>query len=78
MATGSNSWTTFISNGLIAGVPAWKPKIASAVLLQLGKKGEVITATSFSGTPVAIGRNNEIGTVVITDSGTSFGLVLVN
>ena len=78
VATGSNSWTTFISNGLIAGVPAWKPKIASAVLLQLGKKGEVITATSFSGTPVAIGRNNEIGTVVITDSGTSFGLVLVN
>ena len=78
VATGSNSWTTFISNGLIAGVPAWKPKIASAVLLQLGKKGEVITATSFSGTPVAIGRNNEIGTVIITDSGTSFGLVLVN
>lgn len=78
VATGSNSWTTFISNGPIAGVPAWKPKIASAVLLQLGKKGEVITATSFSGTPVAIGRNNEIGTVVITDSGTSFGLVLVN
>ena len=78
VATGSNSWTTFISNGPIAGVPAWKPKIASAVLLQLGKKGEVITATSFSGTPVAIGRNNEIGTVIITDSGTSFGLVLVN
>jgi hypothetical protein len=78
VATGDNSWATFISSGAISGVASWKPKVATAVLLQLGKKGEVITASSFSGMPVAIVRNNEIGTVVITDSGTSFGLVLVN
>jgi hypothetical protein len=78
VASSTNSWATFISSGPISGIASWKPKVATAVLLQLGKKGEVITASSFTGTPVAIARNNEIGTVVITDSGTSFGLVLVN
>ena len=78
VATGTNSWATFVSSGAISGLSAWKPKTPTTVVLQLGKKGEVITAHSLSGTPVAIGRNNEIGTAVITDSGTSFGLVLIN
>ena len=78
VATGTNSWATFVSSGAISGLSAWKPKTPTTVALQLGKKGEVITAHSLSGTPVAIGRNNEIGTAVITDSGTSFGLVLIN
>ena len=78
VATGSNSWATFVSTGAIAGVPSWKPKVPTAVVLELGKKGEVISASAISGTPVAISRNNEIGTVVITDSGTSFGIVLIN
>jgi hypothetical protein len=78
VAAGTNSWTTFISTGAITGVPSWKPKVPTAVILELGKKGEVITASSISGSPVAIARNNEIGTVVITDSGTSFGIVLIN
>ena len=78
VASGTNSWVTFVSNGAITGVSAWKPKTATTVVLQLGKKGEVVTAHSLSGAPVAIGRNNELGTVVITDSGTSFGLVLIN
>ena len=59
-------------------MPSWKPKVPTAVILELGKKGEVITASAISGSPVAIDRNNEIGTVVITDSGTSFGIVLIN
>ena len=78
VTAGTNSWTTFISTGAITGVPSWKPKVPTAVILELGKKGEVITASSISGSPVAIARNNEIGTVVITDSGTSFGIVLIN
>ena len=78
VASGTNSWATFISSGAIAGLSTWKPKVPTAVVLQLGKKGEVITAHSLTGTPVAIGRNNEMGTAVITDSGTSFGLVLIN
>jgi hypothetical protein len=78
VAAGSNSWATFISTGVIAGVPSWKPKVPTAVILELGKKGEVISASAISGSPVAIARNNEIGTVVITDSGTSFGIVLIN
>ena len=78
VASGTNSWVTFVSNGAITGVSAWKPKTATTVVLQLGKKGEVLTAHSLTGAPVAIGRNNELGTVVITDSGTSFGLVLIN
>jgi hypothetical protein len=78
VATGTNSWATFVSSGAITGLSTWKPKVPTAVVLQLGKKGEVITAHSLTGTPVAIGRNNEMGTAVITDSGTSFGLVLIN
>ena len=73
-----NTWATFVSSGAIKGVPAWKPKIASSVLLELGKKGEVISAHTLSAPAVAIASNNEIGTVVITDSGVSFGLVVVN
>lgn len=78
VATGTNSWVTFISSGAIPGLRTWKGKPAAPVLLQLGKKGELISAASFTGTPVAIARNNEMGTVVITDSGTSFGLLQVN
>jgi hypothetical protein len=73
-----NTWATFVSSGAIKGVPAWKPKTASSVLLELGKKGEVISAHTLSAPAVAIASNNEIGTVVITDSGVSFGLVVVN
>ena len=78
VATGTNSWVTFISAGAIPGLRTWKGKPVAPVLLQLGKKGELISAASFTGTPVAIARNNEMGTVVITDSGTSFGLLQVN
>jgi hypothetical protein len=78
VASGKNSWATFISSGLIKGIPTWKPKAATPVLLELGKKGEVITSYTLSAPAVAIASNNEIGTAVITDSGASFGLVLVN
>ena len=78
VTTGSTAWATFVSNGAIAGVPSWKPKVPSSVILELGKKGEVLSASAISGLPVAISRNNEIGTVVITDSGTSFGIVQIN
>lgn len=78
VVTGSTYWATFVSNGAIAGVPSWKPKVPSPVILELGKKGEVLSASAISGLPVAISRNNEIGTVVITDSGTSFGIVQIN
>lgn len=75
---GKNSWTTFISSGVIKGVSMWKPKIATPVLLELGKKGEVISSFTLAAPAVAIRSNTEIGTVVITDSGVSFGLVVVN
>ena len=78
VASGKNSWATFISSGLIKGVPTWKPKAATPVLLELGKKGEVVTSYTLTAPAVAIGANNEIGTAVITDSGASFGLVLIN
>ena len=78
VTNGKNSWATFISSGLIKGVPTWKPKTATPVLLELGKKGEVITSYTLTAPAVAIASNNEIGTAVITDSGASFGLVLIN
>ena len=78
VANGSNSWATYISSGAIKGVPAWKPKAATPVLIEFGKKGEVISSHTLSAPAVAIAANNEIGTVVITDSGVAFGLVVVN
>ena len=78
VANGSNSWATYISSGAIKGVPAWKPKTPAPVLIEFGKKGEVISSHTLSAPAVAIAANNEIGTVVITDSGVAFGLVVVN
>ncbi len=78
VANGSNSWATYISSGAIKGVPAWKPKAPDPVLIEFGKKGEVISSHTLSAPAVAIAANNEIGTVVITDSGVAFGLVVVN
>lgn len=77
VASGKNSWATFVSNGLIKGVNTWKPKTPTGVLLEFGKKGEVTSAYSLASFPVAIATNNEIGTVVVTDSGVSFGLVVI-
>jgi hypothetical protein len=78
VASSKNSWATFISSGVIKGVPTWKPKNATPVILELGKKGEVISAYTLSAPAVVVAANNEIGTVVITDSGVSFGLVVIN
>ena len=78
VASSKNSWATFISSGVIKGVPTWKPKNATPVILELGKKGEVISSYTLSAPAVVIAANNEIGTVVITDSGVSFGLVVIN
>ena len=78
VASSKNSWATFISSGVIKGVTTWKPKNATPVILELGKKGEVISAYTLSAPAVVIAANNEIGTVVITDSGVSFGLVVIN
>ena len=78
VANSSNSWATYISSGAIKGVPAWKPKTPAPVLIEFGKKGEVISSHTLSAPAVTIAANNEIGTVVITDSGVAFGLVVVN
>jgi hypothetical protein len=79
LATASkNSWATFVSTGAIKNITAWKPKTSTGVLLELGKKGELLSAYTLAAPAVAITSNNEIGTVVITDSGVSFGLVVVN
>ena len=78
VAVNKNSWATLVSNGVIKGIPTWKPKSASPIILELGKKGEVISAYTLPAPAVAIAANNEIGTVVITDSGVSFGLVVIN
>jgi hypothetical protein len=78
VASNKNSWASFISSGVIKGISTWKPKNATPVLLELGKKGEVISAYTLPAPAVAIAANNEIGTVVITDSGVGFGLVLIN
>jgi hypothetical protein len=78
VASGKNSWASFISSGPIKSVSAWKPKIPTPVVLELGKKGEVLNSYKLSAPAVAIAVNNEIGTVLITDSGVSFGFTVIN
>jgi hypothetical protein len=75
---GKSSWATFVSTGAIKNITAWKPKVATPVVLELGARGEILSAYTLTDRAVAISSNNEIGTVVITDSGVSFGLVLLN
>jgi len=78
VASGKNSWASFISSGPIKSVPAWKPKIPIPVVVELGKKGEALNSYKLSAPAVAIAVNSEIGTVLITDSGVSFGFVVIN
>jgi hypothetical protein len=78
VASGKNSWASFISSGQIKSVSAWKPKIPTPVVLELGKKGEVLNSYKLSAPAVVIAVNNEIGTVLITDSGVSFGFIVIN
>ena len=78
VTSGKNSWASFVSSGQIKSVSAWKPKTPSPVVLEFGKKGEVLNCYKLSAPAVAIAANNEIGTVLITDSGVSFGLVVIN
>ena len=78
VASGKNSWATFISSGPIKSVPAWKPKIPIPVVVELGKKGEALNSYKLSAPAVALAVNSEIGTVLITDSGVSFGFVVIN
>ena len=78
VASGKNSWASFISSGPIKLVPAWKPKIPTPVVVELGKKGEALNSYKLSAPAVAMAVNSEIGTVLITDSGVSFGFVVIN
>ena len=78
VASGKNSWASFISSGPIKSVPAWKPKIPTPVVVELGKKGEALNSYKLTAPAVAMAVNSEIGTVLITDSGVSFGFVVIN
>jgi hypothetical protein len=78
VASGKNSWASFISSGPIKSVSAWKPKIPTPVVVELGKKGEALNSYKLSAPAVAMAVNSEIGTVLITDSGVSFGFVVIN
>jgi len=78
VASGKNLWASFISSGPIKSVPAWKPKIPTPVVLELGKKGEALNSYKLSAPAVAMAVNSEIGTVIITDSGVSFGFIVIN
>ena len=78
VASGKNSWASIISSGPIKSVPAWKPKIPIPVVVELGKKGEALNSYKLSAPAVALAVNSEIGTVLITDSGVSFGFVVIN
>lgn len=78
VASGKNSWASFISSGPIKSVPAWKPKIPIPVVVELGKKGEALNSYKLSAPAVAMAVNSEIGTVLITDSGVSFGFIVIN
>jgi hypothetical protein len=78
VASGKNSWASFVSSGPIKSVPAWKPKIPTPVVVELGKKGEALNSYKLSAPAVAMAANSEIGTVLITDSGVSFGFIVIN
>ena len=78
VTTGKIPWTTFVSSGAIRGVSNWKPKNPTPVLLEFGKKAELVNAYTLTSPAVVIDSSTDTGTVLVTDSGKSFGLVVVN
>jgi hypothetical protein len=67
----------YISTKAISGIPSWKPKIPTPVLIQYSKAGSIKAANYFQGNPLFAFYQAGIGVIAITESTTGYGISIV-
>ena len=67
----------FISSKGLIGIPSWKPKKPTPVLIQYSKLGQKKAANYFQGKPLFVFFNTSVGAVVGTEQVSGFGIYLV-
>jgi hypothetical protein len=75
--SGSNKLKFFLASKSIVGVPTWKPKKPTPVLIQYSKLGTVKAANYFQGSPVFLLYQANLGVIVGSESTTGFGISIV-
>ena len=71
-------WKSFISSGAIQGLPSWKPKIATPVLIRYSlKTGAVVSAYKYIGTLTALIWESAIGIVLVADLETGYTVNII-
>ena len=76
-SVGTSTWKSLISSGPILGIPTWKPKTPTQVLLRYAKSGKLTDARFFVGTPLALHWQKEIGLILMSARNGRFGLTIV-
>lgn len=67
----------YISTKTIAGIPSWKPKKPTPVLIQYSKTGAIKAANYFQGNAIFAFYQAGIGVIAITESTTGYGISIV-
>ena len=67
----------FISTKSIVGIPSWKPKKPTPVLIQYSKFGQIKAANYFQGSPKFIFFQPSTGVIVGTELTSGFGITIV-
>ena len=75
---GSSTWKSQLSSGSIPGLPSWRPKAPTQVLLRYSKSGKLTDARFIVGTPLGLRWQKEIGLILITERNARFGLTIVS
>ena len=67
----------YISTKTIPGIPSWKPKKPTPVLIQYSKAGAIKAANYFQGNALFAFYQAGIGVITITESTTGYGISIV-
>jgi hypothetical protein len=75
--SGTNKLNFFISHKSIIGIPSWKPKKPTPVLVEYSKIRAIKMANSFQGNPIFALFRQSIGVVVGCELTSGFGISIV-
>ena len=64
---GTNNLKSFISKTTIIGIPSWRAKKPTPVLVKYTKNGKALAANSFSGKVLKVMWQSGVGAVVLVD-----------
>ena len=72
---GTGNLKSYISKGAIAGIPSWKPKSPTPVLIGYSKSGLITRANYFQGKVLDVFYITGFGPIVITERSDGYGLI---